>query len=537
MPTDFENKIAPRRIWWPHLLIFALIAAVIMVIYKDLPRAPFFLDDYLHLHLIQRIKNPFEPFVVDIFMGAFFRPAITLFWKLDYLISGLNASGYYISNLIYLMLSAALLYLLVQQLTGHRSVSAISTLFYVINPVTGVGVMWLSNRFDLIGATLFLASTLFFVLFIRYKRRRDYALSIVLGTTAYFCKEITITLPAILILATGFMFLYRAPQKFSWRLIRRLLFYSTPFFTLAALYMLWRFALIKSLGGYEGEVKAQLTLGYFLYVWQSFAEYFWLMKNFVAFGAVVFVIALLLVKKNFYASNKYLFFGLAFGLITTLPLLLIIRYQNVISFMTPRFFFLPNIGLTIALVSVYDPRSGRARRMIAGVLLVLLGLFLALNNFILLHKWVRDKRDLVKHMEQVDTLVKAGLPGNPKEALVYSCLHNMDVALDTSIKLMHPEFINRYYFLNCVGPTQTIAEHKLYDDLRRDLVFPRTFSRNPCQYENLYYGVVDARPDSIPSQVSAANNVMVLHLDRFGRMTILHRDKVLAMLKTLGLIQ
>ncbi len=537
MSADTTRPAVSPSKRWPHLLILALVAGAAVFIYRELVRAPFFLDDYLHLHLIQRIRNPFEPFVVDVFMGAFFRPAITLFWKLDYLISGLNPSGYYVANILYLIASTVLFYLLLLELTGQRSFSAIGSFFFATSPITGVGVMWLSNRFDLIGTMLFLASTLLFVRFIRYKRRIHYVLSIALATIAYFCKEITITLPVVLIMSAGFMFLYRAPHKFNTRLVRQLLFYATPYFTVAAIYLLWRFLLIKSLGGYEGEVKAQLTMGYFFFIWQSFAEYCWLMKNFIVFALLLFAIALLLIKKNFYTANKLFLFGLAFAAVTSIPLLLVLRLQNVLSYMTPRFFFLPNVGLIIALVAVYDPRSGRARRVTAGVLLFALGAFLMVNNLILVHKWVRDKRHAAKKMEQVDTFVRAGLPGQPKEAVIYTCLHGLDVALDTSIKLAHPEYVNNYYFLNCAGPTQTIAQQNLYENMRRFLKFPPTFNRNPCQYEDVFYGVTESTPSAIPAQVGSSDNVLVLHLDRYGQMTVLHRDKVLAMLRTLGLVQ
>jgi len=520
-----------------HALWLSLIVAGILAVYKDLPKSMFFLDDYLHLHLIQQLDSVLEPFVVDIFMGAFFRPAITLFWKLDYLISGLNPTGYYLANLVYLILSMIFLYFIILNMMGSRALSVIISLLFAIGPVTGVGVMWLSNRFDLIGTMFILASTRLFLRYVRYRRMGDYLLSIALAALAFFCKEITITLPVVLVLSAGFMFMYRAPSKLDVKFIKRILALTTPYFTIAAIYMIWRFLIIKSMGGYVGETKAPFSLGYIFFLWHSFAEYFWLMKSFIVFGSILIIIGLFLAKKDFYANNKLFFYGLLFALITMAPLALVLRYQNVMAYMTPRFFFLPNIGLLIALASIYDPRSAKARRVLALVVLVLVGLFFALNNYILVHKWARDKQKLVARPEQVHEYLQAQGDKIPSEGMIYSCLHGMDVALDTSIKLMHPEYMDRYYFLNCTGPTQTIARRPLYYLMRRNLNFPQTFSRNPCDYQDLVYGVVQSNPANISSQASAATNVMVLHLDWKGRMALLGRDTVVGILQTLGIVQ
>jgi len=526
-----------RRKYWPHLIWLALIAVAVGVVYKDLPRSTFFLDDFLHLHLIERFKSGFEPFINDVFMGAFFRPAITFFWMLDHLVYGINPTGYYLSNIIYLFISSVLLFMLLQNMTGSYSISGIISALYAVGPVTGIGVMWLSNRFDLIGTLLFLASTLLFLRYVRFRRPMAYLWSVFLGTLAYFCKEITITLPVILVLASGFMFLYRAPQTFNFRLIKRLISLSTPYFTIAVIYMIWRFAVIKSLGGYVGEQKEPLTLGYFFFLWNCFGDYLWLIKNFFVFIVLTMLLIVLLVKKNFYASNKLFFFGILFTVITAFPLVMILRYRGVMSYMTPRFFFLPNIGALIVLASMYDPRGGRARRALAGVILALVGVSMALNNYILVHKWMRDKQKLTAKTEQVDQFMKNKLSAEIKDGIIYTCMYGLDVALDSSIKLMHPEYLSRYYFLNCTGPTQSVATNELFQQYRRFINYPQTFARNPCEYNGLLYGVVDTRPTTIPQQMRSSENVAVLHYNKMGDLTSINRNIINERLRTLGILQ
>lgn len=520
-----KAKLWPAAIWLPGIVLATFF------VYRDLLQTHFFLDDYLHLLLIQKFKQPLEPFYTDIFMGAFFRPAVTIFWALDYALHGTNPAGYYLSNILYLMLSIGLLYAVMHNLTGSHTLAGLTAFFFAVSPVTGVGVEWLSNRFDLIGTLFFLASTLLFLRFVRFRRKSDYALSLFAAVVAFFCKEITITLPVVLIFAASFMFLYRYPPAFDARLVKKIISYTTPYFSLAAIYMIWRFAVIKSLGGYVGEAKDPLTIGYLFMIWQKFGEYVWLIKNPFVVASLLIIITFLLAKADFYAKNKVFFLGLLIALVTALPLAMIIKYRAVMTYMTPRFFFLPNIGATIALVAIYDPRSSKLRRVLAAILLVTIGLALGVNNYIIVHKWARDKNKTFAKMEQITRAMAEQSPSGLQSAMVYTCLPGLDVALDTSVKFTHPEYLDRYFFLNCQGATQTIADKTLYQAKRRLLEFPQSFAKNPCSYENVIYGVAEALPNMVLDQIRSDDAVLVLDLNQQGETVFIDRDKVEQMIR------
>jgi hypothetical protein len=198
--------------------------------------------------------------------------------------------------------------------------------------------------------------------------------------------------------------------------------------------------------------------------------------------------------------------------------------------MTPRFFFLPNIGLLIALAGLFDPRGGRVRRAAAATLLAALMAATGLNNYILIYKWRRDKTKYVARMTEIADSVAAQMQRAPDDAVIYVCLPGLDVALDSAIKLQHPAFLGKYYFLNCQGPTQTVASRSLYQANRRRLKFPATFARNPCTYDDLVYGVVDASPRAVLDQFRGGAAALVVDLDRDGHMTLLDREQVVRML-------
>jgi hypothetical protein len=517
-----------------NLLWIVLISLVTLLFYKDIYRADFFLDDYLHLHLVDRIDNPLIPYYTNLFMGAFFRPGIFLFWKINHAIFGLNAAGYYATNVAFLIALVALAYYLFFNLTGNRAFTALSTALLALSPITNVGVIWLSNRYDLIGAVFYLTSLLLFLRYVRFGKRSVYYGAIATGIFSYFCKEMMITLPAVMILSGAFMFFYRG--ELTRQRLARIAVLSTPFFTLGVLFILWRYGVIDSLGGYSGESKVSVTPAYLMTLYSGFAEYFWLMRWRMVFLLYLLAFILLLAKSNFVRSNPLTVFGLAVALVTASPLVMVFRIESVMTYMTPRFFFLPNLGMTIALASVYDPRGGKWRRRTAALFLIGTCMFFAVNTFMSTYKWAEDRIDNAKQMDKLAAYMEAQktdgkLPGD----LYYVLLYDTDVALDSGMKVRYPDLLDKAYFVNPVGPTQVIGSTDLHDKRGGDLNWPKTFNLNPCTYEELKYGVVLSTPRDIMTNMESSEGTLVTK-DRLGKLVSADPEKVRGLLSTVGVL-
>ncbi|MCZ7582283.1 MAG: hypothetical protein M5R36_02520 [Deltaproteobacteria bacterium] len=198
-----------RRVFYRNVLYVGAVAAWAALVYHGSLKARFFLDDYLHLHLVERIDNLLVPFARDLMMGAFYRPGVFPFWKLNFMLAGLHPAWYYAFNLAVLAGSCLLLMQAMQHLTGNKGVSAFSTLLFAVSPITAIGLLWLSNRFDLYATFFFLLSLVLFLRYLRFRRTWDISISVAAGTYAFFCKEIAVTLPAVLLLSGLFMFHYR----------------------------------------------------------------------------------------------------------------------------------------------------------------------------------------------------------------------------------------------------------------------------------------------------------------------------------------
>jgi hypothetical protein len=507
------------------------IAAWSLLVYKDIYKARFFLDDYLHLHLTQRIHNLLIPFGKDIMMGAFYRPGVFFLWKLNSLLGGLNPAVYYAFNMAVLVLSAILLMQVMQHLTGNKGVSGFATLLFVVSPITALGVLWLSNRFDLLATFFFLLSLLTFLRFLRFRRRMDLTISLVTGFYSYFCKEIAVTLPAILALSGLFMFWYRG--ELTKNTARRIAILAIPYLVMAAVFMLWRYAILGTMGGYSGEERVPFTTGYFFVLLGSFGDYVWLFASPFVFLGFIALLGLLFVKKQMIRGNPIAIYGLLFAAVTAAPLLMVLKVEKVMTYQTPRFFFLPGIGLAIFLAAVYNPRSDRTRRVLASVFLFLMAFAASVNTFLVTYHTKETTQRAEKQMTKINDFLEKEMPQG-EDAVVFACVRGLDVALDSALKIFHPEYIDRAFIVNCSQGTQVIARETLYKNRGGDLTFPKTFTKNPDQYDDLYYGVVSVTPKDMLESLAKRERTYALYRDREARMTFVTREFLRRQMETMG---
>lgn len=504
-----------------------------LAVYKDIYGLRFFLDDYLHLLLIRRIDNPIAPFTTDFMFGAFYRPGVFWLWKLNEVVGGLNPSWYYAFNMALLFILCLLLMQYLQHLTGYKGYAAWTTALFAVSPITAQGMLWLSNRFDLLGAVFFFASAVLFVRSLRFHRRWDMTVSVALGVFSYFCKEIYITLPAILILSTLFMFHYRG--ELTLETARRAVMLSLPFFIAAALFMVIRYAILGTMGGYVGEERVEITFTYLMSLLASFGNYVWFFAWPLVTAAVLLLAAALWMRRHPIRNNPLALFGLVFAAVTASPLLMVLSVEKVMTYHTARFFFLPGIGLVMMAASVYNPRSDRRRRIFAAVYLALNLLFASANTFLVTHHTGDETRRSEKQLTRiVDFLEKNWDKSQP--SVIYACQRGLDVALDSSLKVRFPEFADSLYLLNCWSQTQVAASEGLYETRGGDLNFPTTFTKNPSRFKDLVYGVVEVKPKDVLADLGTKEYVKAIYKNRRGELTWIDTEDLRGQMETLGAV-
>ncbi|MFN8708214.1 MAG: hypothetical protein ACK50J_16170 [Planctomyces sp.] len=86
---------------------------------------------------------------------------ITIFsFLLDHTFWGMNPSGYHATNVLLHALNGLLVYLLVAQVTGNKSVGWVTAALFLVHPVQVETVAWISSRKGILSGTFILAALL-----------------------------------------------------------------------------------------------------------------------------------------------------------------------------------------------------------------------------------------------------------------------------------------------------------------------------------------------------------------------------------------
>src|SRR5262249_37409321 len=112
-------------------LLLSIICLAAVIAYSPVLFNFFAGDDFVHLAwLADAVKNPelilrnFHSAWLDGTTARFYRPLISVFMVSDYLLWGTNGFGFHLTNLIFHLASAVLLFLILDQVRWQRSTSA-----------------------------------------------------------------------------------------------------------------------------------------------------------------------------------------------------------------------------------------------------------------------------------------------------------------------------------------------------------------------------------------------------------------------------
>ena len=187
--------------------------------------------------------------------GAFFQPMLGFSFKIDWLLSGLNPKGYYIHNMVSVLLTAIALYLFLKLYVNYLP-AMIGSILFILNPVVISLFSYSTNRHYVEG--MFFA-VLAFYFYVRHDRLNNNILIsdknppdipllkggrwgfLILSSFFYLlsalCKEVYVFLPAIVFIISGGNIIRRFKSTF-------------PLWIILCIYLVWRFVMIGGIGGY-----------------------------------------------------------------------------------------------------------------------------------------------------------------------------------------------------------------------------------------------------------------------------------------------
>jgi protein O-mannosyl-transferase len=97
--------------------------------------------------------------VANVSLG-YYRPLITLSYRADRALWGLNPAGYHLSNLLWHLLATLLVYLVASRTTGRPMAAWIAAALFALLPAHAEAVGWIQGRVDLVSGSLVLGALL-----------------------------------------------------------------------------------------------------------------------------------------------------------------------------------------------------------------------------------------------------------------------------------------------------------------------------------------------------------------------------------------
>jgi protein O-mannosyl-transferase len=158
-----EGEARTRR-----LLLLILFPALVLA---GTLRFDFVFDDNVVVlgdPLVVRQFNPKDIFgsevrVADVALG-YYRPLVTLLYRMDRALWGLNPAGYHFTNLVWHLLATLLVYQLALRTTGQIVAAWTGAMLFSVLPAHTEAIGWIQGRVDLVSTTFTLLALLALVL-------------------------------------------------------------------------------------------------------------------------------------------------------------------------------------------------------------------------------------------------------------------------------------------------------------------------------------------------------------------------------------
>lgn len=196
------------KIAWIHI---AFICLTVLAVYSNTFTMDFVWDDFLNIKdntFIRSLANIPRMFTTDAAFGSatdisaspYYRPLFKISLALDFFLWKEWALGYHLTNTLLHMMVSALVYLFSVKVLRLPGAALIAALVFAVHPVHSEAVAWISARNELICALFMLVSLIFYIRFREKSRIGDMAISLTTFFLSLLAKEMSITLPAIILL-------------------------------------------------------------------------------------------------------------------------------------------------------------------------------------------------------------------------------------------------------------------------------------------------------------------------------------------------
>ena len=391
----FNNRI------FPYLSIIIFIA----ILYYPSFECHFKTEDFT---LIEEARNNFSfynSFVTEFFSPQFYRPITRrVFFSISHALFALNPAGYRIINIILFILNNFLVYEIASILTKRKDVALLASIFYLTRSAHLIAIYWITVGFQDNGVAFWVLCTI--LLYLQYSNSENklfYISSLTCSIFALLSKEISIILPALILLIEIYNQKSKGHINFKTLLLRII-----PFFMLTLIIYLPRIYILRPLI-LDSPYKMRFSFSVFFnniafYAFNSFNNYIELFL----LGALS-LLAFLNREKR-----KYAFFLIAWFLIGLLPQVFLAEHPR------PYYLNISLVGFSILLSIGMKYICEKIHTMKYLVIIVLLSACMV-SARINIHtsEYVKSFYEYEKFINNILSDLKNAFPSFPDNSLIY----------------------------------------------------------------------------------------------------------------------
>jgi tetratricopeptide (TPR) repeat protein len=351
--------------------------------------------------------------------GNYWQPLTWLSHMLDVSLYGMDAGCHHMSNVFFHMMSAMLLFLAFNQMTGALWRSALVAALFALHPINVESVAWVAERKNVLSTFFWMLTLLLYAGYHQHRGILRYLAVIFAFGLGLLAKPMLVTLPFVLLLLDYWplkRIVFQKAGPFPAAHVLRLIFEKLPLFILSAVSVYLSAASVKGMGNVislenlpmklrlanalVAYVKyiGKLIWPYPLAVYYPFPEQISLWQPLAAFALLLFVSIIVCRTLN---RKPYLAIGWLWYLGTLIPVIGLVQV-GMWPAMADRWAYVPTIGLFIMLAwGVAEiARHRRYRRVVLAGLSVSALTALLVVSYFQISLW-RDSVSLFEHGIQV----------------------------------------------------------------------------------------------------------------------------------------
>jgi tetratricopeptide (TPR) repeat protein len=406
MPGQVFSKLKDSFNKW-HILIIIILTALICL---PASQGSFIFDDNFLIkdnayiregHSVSSYLSQEDGITNEADKGVmhtgYYRPFTDFTYHLDYLLWGIDAGGFRITNIILHILNVLLLYLLINYLFLNRTIAFFSAMFFAFHPADTEAISMIGNRTNLL-AVLFFLSSFYLYLQSMYKGKQAlFTLSVFLFGLSVFSKEIGV-------MGIGIIFLYNRIVPSDKRNISNEILSYLPYLLVLIVYMFMRSSVIGQLSVRLGLNDILMRIYYVPWLCCYNLSIILLPWKLHSFGvsyptdpaditviiSIVFFISAVIIAILFWKKNRMAVFSAAAFLLALFPVLSIIPKSSV-SLIALRWLYFPLIFFAIFLACIIKSVKSKRKEMLfiisITVLFYLGGYSFILNRYL----WFNEK--------------------------------------------------------------------------------------------------------------------------------------------------